>query len=147
MDNRTSLIVDPPDCQFPPLTAEAQARRAAAAARPRTRGAPMVPKIGHCPSAAFRTARLAPARITTAISKSSSRPETVVLLQEMIHDARVVPMTIKPHLPKKTGSCTAIRARWEGDTLVVETTNFINGFQDRRLTSRSRALHAGQPRS
>src|SRR5687767_14064529 len=38
LDNRTSLIVDPPDGQLPPLTQEAQARRAAAAAKPRTRG-------------------------------------------------------------------------------------------------------------
>src|SRR4029079_16825812 len=38
IDNRTSLITDPPDGQFPPLTPDAQARRAAAAARPRTRG-------------------------------------------------------------------------------------------------------------
>ena len=37
-DNRTSLIVDPPDGQLPPLTPEAQGRRAAAAAKPRTRG-------------------------------------------------------------------------------------------------------------
>jgi hypothetical protein len=37
-DLRTSLIIDPPDGQFPALTTEAQARRAAAAARPRTRG-------------------------------------------------------------------------------------------------------------
>ena len=74
-DNRTSLIIDPPDGQFPPLTPEAEARREAA----RTRGArpavpPTAPKTGRCRSAASRTARRAPAPTTTATSRSSSRP-------------------------------------------------------------------------
>ena len=65
----------------------------------------------------------------------------------MIHDARVVPMTNKPHLPKKIRQLPAIRAAaWEGDTLVVETTNYINGSRDRRRTSDHRTLHARQPR-
>ena len=59
----------------------------------------------------------------------------------MIHDARVVPMTTKPHLPKKIRQLHGDpRGRWEGDTLVVETTNYINGFQgstpDVKLTER-----------
>jgi hypothetical protein len=54
----------------------------------------------------------------------------VVLLQEMIHDARVVPMTGKPHLPANIRQLHGDpRGRWDGDTLVVETTNYINGFQ------------------
>ena len=66
---------------------------------------------------------------------------TTVLLQEMIHDARVVPMTAKPHLPKSMRQLHGDpRGRWEGDTLVVETTNYINGFQgstpDVKLTER-----------
>ena len=57
-------------------------------------------------------------------------PDTTVLLQEMIHDARVVPMTPRPHLPARIRQLHGDpRGRWEGDTLVVETTNFINGFQ------------------
>ena len=59
----------------------------------------------------------------------------------MIHDARVVPMTSKPHLPSKLRQLHGDpRGRWEGDTLVVETTNYINGFQgstrDVKLTER-----------
>ena len=57
-------------------------------------------------------------------------PETTVLLQEMIHDARVVPMTGTPHLPATIRQLHGDpRGRWDGDTLVVETTNYINGFQ------------------
>jgi hypothetical protein len=57
-------------------------------------------------------------------------PDTVVLLQEMIHDARVVPLTNKPHLPASIRQLHGDpRGRWEGDTLVVETTNYLNGVQ------------------
>ncbi len=57
-------------------------------------------------------------------------PDTVVLMQEMIHDARVVPITNRPHLPANIRQLHGDpRGRWEGDTLVVETTNYLNGFQ------------------
>ena len=48
----------------------------------------------------------------------------VVLLNEMIHNARVVPMDGRPHgqLRQWVGDS---RGRWEGDTLVVDTTNFL----------------------
>ena len=141
-DHRTSLIIDPPDGQFPALTpggAGSPHRRGRASAH--ARAARMVPRIGRSRSAAFRTARRARSRTTTATRRSSSRPDTVVLLQEMIHDARVVPMTNKPHLPKKIRQLHGDpRGRWEGDTLVVETTNYINGFQgstpDVKITER-----------
>ena len=68
-------------------------------------------------------------------------PETVVILQEMIHDARLVPMNGTPHLPKGVRQLHGDpRGRWEGDTLVVESTNFIGGFNgstpDVKLTER-----------
>ena len=57
-------------------------------------------------------------------------PETVTLYQEMIHDARMVNMTGLPHLPASVRQLHGDpRGHWEGDTLVVETTNYINGFQ------------------
>jgi hypothetical protein len=56
-------------------------------------------------------------------------PETVVVLQEMIHDARLVPIGDRPHLPSNVRQLHGdSRGRWEGDVLVVETTNFVNGF-------------------
>jgi hypothetical protein len=140
-DNRTSLIIDPPDGQFPPLTADAQARRAAAAARPRTRGPADGPEdrplSERCIS--YGAPRTQPNY--NSYTQIIQSPDTVVLLQEMIHDARVVPMTAKPHLPKKIRQLHGDpRGRWEGDTLVVETTNYINGFQgstpDVKLTER-----------
>jgi hypothetical protein len=52
-------------------------------------------------------------------------------MQEMIHDARIVPMGgTTPALPDRVRQLHGVsRGRWEGDTLVVETTNFLNGFQ------------------
>jgi hypothetical protein len=123
-DNRTSLIIDPPDGQFPELTDAAQKRRAEAAARPRTRGPADGPEdrplTERCISyGAPRTG----ANYNSYVQIIQS-PETVVLLQEMIHDARVVPMTNKPRLPKQIRQLHGDpRGRWDGDTLVVETTN------------------------
>jgi hypothetical protein len=49
----------------------------------------------------------------------------VVIHTEMVHDARIVPLTAKPHLPSHLRPWLGdSRGRWEGDTLVVHTTNF-----------------------
>ena len=144
-DTRTSLIIDPPDGQFPPLTPEAQARRTAAAARPRTRGPADGPEdrplSERCIS--YGAPRTQPNY--NSYTQIIQAPETVVLMQEMIHDARVVPiskeLSRKPHLPKKIRQLHGDpRGHWDADTLVVETTNYINGFQgstpDVKLTER-----------
>ena len=53
-------------------------------------------------------------------------PDVVVILNEMVHNARVVPLDGRPHLPDGVSQWVGdSRGRWEGDTLVVETTNFI----------------------
>jgi hypothetical protein len=52
-------------------------------------------------------------------------PTLVVIVSEMIHDARVVPIDGRPHLPGAIRTWMGdSRGRWDGDTLVVETTNF-----------------------
>jgi len=68
-------------------------------------------------------------------------PETVTIYQEMIHDARMVNMTGAPHLPANVRQLHGDpRGHWEGDTLVVESTNFVNGFMgstpDVKITER-----------
>ncbi|HTM31694.1 MAG TPA: hypothetical protein VL263_10325 [Vicinamibacterales bacterium] len=140
-DNRTSLIVDPPDGQFPPLTPEAETRRAEARAKAPARGPADGPEdrplTERCISyGAPRTG----ANYNSYVQIIQS-PDTVVLYQEMIHDARVVPMTAKPHLAASIRQLHGDpRGRWEGDTLVVETTNYLNGVQgstpDVKLTER-----------
>ncbi len=142
-DNRTSLITDPPDGQFPALTPDATARRAEAA---RVRAA-----RGRGPSDGPEDRPLSERCISYGAPRTQANynsyiqviqsPSTTVLLQEMIHDARVVPMTPVPPLPARLRQLHGdSRGRWEGDSLVVETTNYINGFQgstpDVKLTER-----------
>jgi hypothetical protein len=138
-DNRTSLITEPPNGQMPPLTPEAQARRA------RGRGAAPVVVEGSESGPRGRADGPEDRPLSErCISYGAPRtgtgynsylqivqsPETVVILQEMIHDARIVPMDGQPHLPQTVRQLHGDpRGHWEGDTLVVETTNYINGFQ------------------
>ena len=142
-DNRTSLIVDPPDGQFPALTAEGEARRAerAAAAAKRTRGPSDGPEDRPLSERCISYGAPRTGANYNSYLQIIQSPSTTVLLQEMIHDARVVPMTPGPHLPARIRQLHGDpRGRWEGDSLVVETTNFINGFQgstpDVKLTER-----------
>jgi hypothetical protein len=140
-DNRTSLITDPPNGQMPALTAEAQARRSG-----RGRGAAPVVVVEGSESGPRGRADGPEDRPLSerCISYGAPRtgtgynsyvqivqsPESVAILQEMIHDARIVPLDGRPHLPQSVRQLHGDpRGRWEGDTLVVETTNFINGFQ------------------
>jgi hypothetical protein len=54
-------------------------------------------------------------------------PGYVVILYEMIHQARVIPLDSRPHLPENVRQWDGdSRGRWEGDTLVVDTTNYNN---------------------
>jgi hypothetical protein len=140
-DLRTSLIIDPPDGLFPALTPEAQVRRADAAKRPRTRGPSDGPEDRPLSERCISYGAPRTQANYNSYTQIIQSPDTVVLLQEMIHDARVVPMVARPHLPKKLRQLHGDpRGRWEGDTLVVETTNYLNGFQgstnDVKLTER-----------
>lgn len=145
-DNRTSLIIDPPNGQFPALTPTAQARRgqrqrivegSESGPRGRADGPEDRPLSERCISyGAPRTGTGYNSYVQIVQS-----PEAVVILQEMIHDARVVPIGNKPHLPKHVRQLHGDpRGRWDGDTLVVETTNFVDGFMgstpDVKLTER-----------
>jgi hypothetical protein len=131
-DHRTSLIVDPPDGRIPPqvpLSPERQRARADRAAANtrfnaglpdhyldmslpvrciiRTDSPPYLPTIYNNDFQIFQS------------------PGYVVIGPEMIHSARVIPLDARPHLGKDLKQWLGdSRGRWEGDTLVVETTNF-----------------------
>ncbi|MGD9905021.1 MAG: hypothetical protein AB7U83_16260 [Vicinamibacterales bacterium] len=140
-DTRTSLITDPPDGQFPPLTAAAQARRDAARAAVPTRGPADGPEDRPLSERCISYGAPRVGANYNSYVQIVQSPSTVVLLQEMIHDARIVPMTGQPHLPSSIRQLHGDpRGRWDGDTLVVETTNYLNGFQGStnavRLTER-----------
>ena len=131
-DKRTSLIVDPPDGRIPPLvplTPEAQQRRdaGAAAARRFAIGMPWGPEEMSNPvRCIIRTDR--PPYLPTIYNNTYQifqSPGYVAILAEMIHSARIIPLDGRPHLrPNVNQWLGDTRGRWDGDTLVVQTTNF-----------------------
>src|SRR5262249_56444777 len=70
----------------------------------------------------------------------------VVILNEMIHDVRIVPLDGRPHLPAAMRSWLGdSRGRWDGNTLVVETTNYTAKTNVRRAGERLPLLRPRHP--
>jgi len=68
-------------------------------------------------------------------------PDYVVILVEMIHDARIIPLDGKPHLPQNVRQLMGdSRGHWEGNTLVVETTNFTDKTSFRGASDKVRMI-------
>ena len=123
--NRTSLVVDPPDGRIPPLTAEGRARQARAPARNNTVNASWLDRGNQerCITYGLPSASL-PTLYNNNIQIVQS-PDSAVIVHEMIHEARVVPVDGRSRLNESVrGWIGSSRGWWEGDTLVVETTNF-----------------------
>jgi hypothetical protein len=123
-DRRTSLIVDPPNGRLPAATQEAQQRRQAAAADRRDHpfDGPESLDLGHrC--LAFGSPRLSAGY--NSYYQIVQHPDYVAFVSEMAHDARIIPLDGRPHLPQNVHQWLGdSRGRWEGNTLVVETTNY-----------------------
>ena len=135
---QSSLLVDPPNGRLPALTASAEA---AAEAHRAGGGYPVRVRVGGLnedgPEArgvaercllGFSTGPpMLPGGYNNNVQIFQS-PGYVVLLHEMVHDVRVVPVDGRDALPSGVRQWLgSSRGRWEGDTLVVETTNFTNG--------------------
>jgi hypothetical protein len=127
-DNRTSLIVDPPDGRIPPLTPEGQRRRAAAAEvrRRPAEGPEDLTQIERCLT--YGVPRLSGTNTGAGplgYYQIVQTPSHIVLFLEAIHEARVVPLDGRPHLPPSVRQPSGdSRGRWDGQTLVIDTTNF-----------------------
>ena len=135
-DNRTSLVTDPPDGRIPPLTAAARARAAAVGA------ALARPALG--PKDRTLSERCITYGLPQLLAgyqsyyRVTQSRDAVVIATEMIHEARVVPLDGRPHLPPAFRQWLGdSRGRWEGDTLVVDTTN----FKPRSFQNASEHLH------
>jgi hypothetical protein len=126
VDNRTSLIIDPPDGRIPPPAPGAAERaRALAAARQKRGPADAAQDLGlstRCVHAGTPNLR-AGYQSYFAITQG---PGVVALRTEMNHDTRIFPTSnAGAHVSKAiTMYHGDSRARWEGDTLVVDTRNF-----------------------
>ena len=124
---RTSLIIDPPDGRIPPLTPEARTR---ANARPANRfdSAQDRPLGERCIIGFGSTG--GPPMLPVGYNNNYQiiqTPGRVMILVEMIHDVRVIYTDGRPHLPQSVRLLLGDSiGHWEGDTLVVETTNFTD---------------------
>jgi hypothetical protein len=123
---RSSLIVDPPDGRLPPFTPDGQKRfDARAEARRRPAFGPEDRSVGERCILGFNAG---PPMVPGAYNQNVQifqASEYVVLLNEMVHNARIVPMDGRPHGSIRQWSGDS-RGHWEGDTLVVETINFTD---------------------
>jgi hypothetical protein len=126
---QASLIVDPPDGRMPPQTPEAAERVRALAAR----------RAGHGPADTYEDRSLYDQCITRGVMGSIlpviynngnqiiQAPGLVALRNEMIHETRFFYTDGRLHISSKIRSYMGdSRARWDGDTLVVETTNMFD---------------------
>jgi hypothetical protein len=122
-ENRTSLITDPPDGRLPAVTPEAQKRRAAVAASRNRQPAGPEDRALQERCITYGSPQLtAGYQSYSQIAQSSN---AVTLETEMIHDVRIIPLDGRPHLPSTIHLWLGdSRGHWEGDTLVVDTTNY-----------------------
>jgi hypothetical protein len=134
---RTSLIVDPPDGRIPPMTAEGKKRVAARAEARRRMGAATDAAQNETLSARCMIMdRAGPPMLAGAYNNNYQIvqvPGYVMILVEMIHDVRIIPLDRRPHLPENVRQWTgSYVGHWEGETLVVESTNFTDktAFQE-----------------
>jgi hypothetical protein len=125
----TSLVIDPPDGRVPPVTQAAAARRSA-----RDQGS-----FGLGPWEKVQDFSLYDRCITRgmigsfmpAVYGNGARilqtPDSIVISYEMVHDTRVIPLDGRPHLSAGIKQFMGdSRARWDGDTLVIESRNFTD---------------------
>jgi hypothetical protein len=139
---QTSLIVDPPDGRLPPLTAAGQKRQEE---RLKRLGPTATGSSGNGPFDSHEDISVVTRCITRGLPNAmfpggynnnyqiAQAPGLVVLLSEMMHDARVIPLDGRPHISQNIRQWMGdSRGHWEGNTLVVEVTNFpdrdVTGF-------------------
>ncbi len=135
--NQSSLIVEPADGRLPALTAAAERR---ARSHQAGGGRPVRIRVGGVGTDGPEDRGLAercivgfssgPPLLPSGYNNNMQilqTPEFVALALEMVHDVRIVPLDGRPHLPSTTRQWMGdARGYWEGDTLVVETTNFTD---------------------
>jgi hypothetical protein len=121
-----SLVVDPAIGRVPALTAAAQARLAAARGRGNLRDNVEERPVAERCILGFNSG---PPMVPSAYNNNVQLVQTkdrIVILNEMVHSARVVSLTRRSHMPPSFRFLTGDSiGRWEGSTLIVDTTNFL----------------------
>lgn len=149
---RTSIVFDPPNGRLPALTPEAQRRDSARREAARRQGPADSAQSRSLGERCISWGNVGPPMVPPTYNANFQilqTPDIVVLRHEMMHDSRIVYLDGRPHL---SGGVRVLagdsRAHWEGNTLVVDTTNFTNdtNFRGSPQTTRqdifaSDALH------
>jgi hypothetical protein len=148
---RTSLIIDPRDGKVPPLTPAARERQTERQAANRGHefdGPENRPLAERC----VIWNSTGPPMLPTAYNNNIQIVQAsgyVAILVEMIHDMRIIPLDNRPHMPQNVRQLKGdSRGHWDGDTLVVETTNFTNrtafrgASENMKVTERFRRIDA-----
>jgi hypothetical protein len=125
---RTGLIVDPPEGRLPPVTAEGQKRAADVAAARKRMGDPLDAaenmNLGERCIMMANTGPMLPMGYMSTYQIVQG-PGYVMILAERMHDFRIIPLDGRPHLPSNVRQWKGdSRGRWDGNTLIVETTNY-----------------------
>ena len=135
---RTSLIVDPPDGKIPAMTPEGQKKAEARSAYAREHPADSwVDRTleERCLLGLNAGPPIVPRGYNQNVQLLQN-PGYAVILSEMIHDARIVPLDGRPHIEHEIRQWAGdSRGHWEGETLVVETTNFTDKTRFRGSTA------------
>jgi hypothetical protein len=126
-ENRTSLVFDPPDGRIPPRTPDGQARFTAEIQNRRDHPADSAQSLTlsvRCIT--FGMPRLGGLNAGyNSYTEIFQTPDYVAIRNEMFHEVRIVPLDGRPHLPSSIRQWQGdTRGWWEGDTLVVDSTNF-----------------------
>ena len=136
-DNRTSLITDPPDGQMPATTAAAKERQLAAFVGP----GKQYPEGPEDRSLSERCITYGSPRLLAGYDsyyEFVQSKNSVAIGLEQIHDVRIIPLDGSPHPPATVQRWLGdSRGHWEGDTLVVDTTN----YKPRAFMSATEKLH------
>ena len=135
---RTALIVNPPDGKKPPLTAEGRARLLASAPGQTIESRNLYERC--------ITGDQGPPRIPLGPSVGESQivqtPNYVLIITQINSEVRIVPLDGRPAVSDNIRAYLGVsRGHWEGDTLVVETTNFHENWRVRRFEEAGPDLH------
>jgi hypothetical protein len=127
---RTSLIFDPPDGRIPPLTAKGQQRAELEKELARRRESADSAQSRNLAERCISWGNEGPPMLGSTYNANLQilqTPAVVAISHEIIHGVRVIPVDGRPHLlPDVRQLGGDSRGRWEGDTLVVDTTNFTD---------------------
>jgi len=126
---RTSIVTDPPDGRIPPLTpAAAEIKRQRAEAQRHPASAEETGLQDQCLAFATAGPPMLPYSYNSNYQIVQTR-DAIVVHAEMIHDARIIHMDGRGHLPPEIRRWMGDSiGRWDGNTLVVDTTNFNDGI-------------------